>query len=199
MSASLILASASKSRATVLRNAGVSFIQLPSAVDENAVKNALRTGAASAADCANKLAELKAIEISAKNPAAYVVGCDQMLDCAGRWYDKPTDIAAARRQLQELRGLRHQLFNGMVVARAGVCVWRHSDVATLEMRNFSDAFLDDYFAQVGDHALWSVGGYQIEGLGSQLFSAITGDFFSILGLPLLPLLAFLREHGAIDS
>jgi septum formation protein len=122
-----------------------------------------------------------------------------MLDCAGRWFDKPTDLPSARRQLQDLRSQRHQLFNGMVVARAGKCLWRHSDVAMLEMRNFSDVFLDEYLAQVGDRALWSVGGYQIEGRGAQLFTTITGDFFSILGLPLLPLLAVLREHGVIHS
>jgi septum formation protein len=195
----LILASASKSRAGVLSGAGVAFSQVASGVDEGAVKIEMQLRKKTAAACAEKLAEHKALDVSAKHQDAFVIGCDQMLACEGRWFDKPSALALAREQLRALRGRTHELYNGMVIARGGDIVWRYADQAQLTMRDFSDAFLDQYLAQVGERALWSVGGYQLEGPGAQLFSVVRGDFFSILGLPLLPLLAFLREHDVLQT
>jgi septum formation protein len=197
--ARLILASSSKSRAAVLSQAGIEFIQQPSSIDEAPVKAAMAASRATAAQCAIRLAEMKARGVSINYSDAYVIGCDQMLDCQGQWFDKPVNIAAARAQLQSLRGKTHTLFNAMVVVRAGQTIWDYTNQADLEMRAFSDVFLDEYLAKVGEDVLWSVGGYQLEGAGAQLFSSIQGDFFSILGLPLLPLLGFLREHGLITT
>jgi septum formation protein len=199
MPPSVILASTSKSRAFVLKNAGVPFTAENSFVDEDSIKIALRAENAPAAQCAEVLAEMKAVKVSAKYPQALVIGGDQMLECEGRWFDKPTDIKVAREQLMALRGKKHQLMNSLVVALGGQRIWHFANSPELTVRNFSDAFLDDYLAQVGDAALHSVGGYQLEGLGAQLFSKVEGDFFSILGLPLLPLLAFLREHDVLKK
>ena len=196
---SVILASSSKSRAHVLTSAGVIFSQHAPDVDEYAIKTTVSANSGTAASCAEILAEMKAVKISVLHPSALVIGCDQMLDCVGVWFDKPKDLSAARTQLRSLRGKRHSLFNSMVVARGGQRIWHHADRADLDMRNFSDAFLDAYLEKVGESALWSVGGYQLEGRGAQLFNVIYGDFFSILGLPLLPLLGFLREHGAVET
>lgn len=195
----LVLASASRSRAAVLAHAGVPFVQDAAAVDEDAVKARQRGEGASARQCALALAELKALAVSPRHPGALVLGCDQMLDCDGRWFDKPKDIAAARAQLADLRGRTHVLVNGMVLVRDGRAQWSHADAATLRMRAFSDAFLDGYLGTVGEAALHAVGAYQLEGRGAQLFERIDGDFFSILGLPLLPLLAVLREHGLLQT
>ncbi len=195
----LILASGSKSRAQVLTNAGVIFTQTSPDVDEHSTKTTVAANSGTAAACAEILAEMKAVKISVAHPSALVIGCDQMLDCVGVWFDKPKDLSTARTQLRALRGKRHSLFNSMVVAQGGMRIWHHADRADLDMRNFSDAFLDDYLEKVGQTALLSVGGYQLEGQGAQLFNVIYGDFFSILGLPLLPLLGFLREHRAIET
>jgi septum formation protein len=196
---SLVLASSSQSRAAVLKGAGIAFVQHSPNVDEDAVKTAMRAASADVAQCAERLAEMKALDVSAHYPDAYVMGCDQMLECSGQWFDKPKDMAGARAQLQTLRGRHHRLFNGMAIAHNKSVIWRHSDRAELEMRAFSDAFLDQYLATVGERVLFSVGSYQLEGPGAQLFCSIHGDFFSILGLPLLPLLAVLREHSLIQS
>jgi septum formation protein len=195
----VILASTSPSRAAILRHAGVGFAPVAPHVDEAAVKAALRAENATAAACAETLAELKAVKVSRQFPEALVIGGDQMLDCEGAWFDKPIDLAAARRQLLALRGKRHRLLNSLVVALDGARIWHFADGAGLTMRPFSEPFLDDYLAAVGEAALHSVGAYQLEGRGSQLFAKIEGDFFSVLGLPLLPLLAFLREHGVLRS
>ncbi|MDX2143702.1 MAG: Maf family protein [Rhodospirillaceae bacterium] len=195
----VILASTSKSRAMVLRNAGLVFDQAAPGVDEEAVKTVLRNAGASAAACAEKLAEMKAVAVSARHPEALVIGGDQMLECEGVWFDKPADRAAARRQLLTLRGKTHRLVNSLVVALRGARIWHFADSPAITMRAFSDGFLDDYLGQVGENVFHSVGGYQLEGPGSQLFTKIEGDFFSVLGLPLLPLLAFLREHGVLKT
>jgi septum formation protein len=191
----LILASASAVRARLLTDAGLRIAQEAAAVDEAEVKTALKAEGASAAVVAETLAELKALKVSRRRPGALVVGCDQMLDCDGRWFDKPGSLDAARTQLLALAGRRHRLLCGVVVVRDGVRIWHHNAVATLTMRGFSEAFLDAYLAAAGDAALASVGAYQLEGLGAQLFARIEGDYFTILGLPLLPLLDFLRQHG----
>lgn len=197
--ASLILASSSKSRASILTHTGVSFSQVPSSVDEEPVKASMANSGATAAQCALRLAEMKAASVSTLHPEAFVLGCDQMLDCGGRWFDKPKGPVQARTHLEDLRGRKHSLFNGMVVVRGSQTIWQYTNHAVLEMRAFSDAFLDQYLATVGEQVLFTVGGYHFEGPGAQLFTSIEGDFFSILGLPRLPLLGFLREHGLIST
>jgi len=195
----VVLASTSRTRGALLENAGVPFTALAPGVDEDAVKAALRGEGASVSDAAEALAEVKAIRLSGKHHDALVIGADQMLVCGDHWYDKPIDRAAARRQLLELRGQTHQLVTAAVVMLNGQRIWHHVETARLTMRPFSEAFLDQYLDRAGDDVLWSVGAYQLEGLGAQLFSRIEGDHFVILGLPLLPLLDFLRVHGVLTS
>lgn len=196
---SLILASASASRATMLRAAGLDFDIQPARVDEEEIKLALKAEGASVRDAATALAELKSHRISQNNPADFIIAADSMLDCGGIWYDKATTMAEAREKLLSLRGRTHELVSAVVLARGGSVIWRHVESAKLTMRDFSDEFLDAYLANTGDSVLSSVGCYQLEGLGVQLFSRIQGDFFSILGLPLLPLLAILRENKVLRT
>jgi len=191
----LVLASGSRTRAAMLEQAGVTAILDRPLVDEDEVKAAGRAEGVSADIVAEALAELKAQRITRRHPGALVVGADQMLECEGRWFDKPADRAAARAQLLDLRGKTHRLVSCAVVVRDGERMWHKIDSARLTMRTFSEAFLDDYLDRVGDDVLHSVGAYQLEGLGAQLFHRVEGDFFTILGLPLLPLLGFLRVHG----
>ncbi|KAA0682866.1 nucleoside triphosphate pyrophosphatase [Roseomonas genomospecies 6] len=193
----VVLASGSRTRAEMLERAGVRVTLAPAAVDEEEIKLAARAEGAPVEDVAEALAELKAQRVTRKHPGALVIGADQMLECEGRWFDKPADRAAARAQLQELRGRTHRLVSCAVVIRDGERLWHHVDRARLTMRPFSDAFLDSYLAASGDDVLQSVGAYHLEGLGAQLFHRVEGDFFTILGLPLLPLLGFLRVHGVI--
>jgi septum formation protein len=194
----LILASASKSRASLMRAAGLDFEQVPAHVDEDAIKASLKTEGATAADCALALAEFKAGTVSQRYPEALVIGADQMLECEGAWFDKPKDMAGARNHLVTLRGKTHTLSNSAAVALNGAPIWHHTSVAKLTVRPFSDIFLDEYLAAVGPAAMSSVGAYQLEGRGAQLFSKIEGDFFTILGLQILELLAFLREHQVVS-
>ncbi|MDQ2102955.1 Maf family protein [Azospirillum isscasi] len=193
----VVLASGSRTRAEMLERAGVRVTLAPTAVDEEEIKLAARAEGAPVEDVAEALAELKAQRVTRKHPGALVIGADQMLECEGRWFDKPADRAAARAQLQELRGRTHRLVSCAVVIRDGERLWHHVDRARLTMRPFSDAFLDSYLNAAGDDVLGSVGAYHLEGLGAQLFHRVDGDFFTILGLPLLPLLGFLRVHGVI--
>ena len=195
----VLLASTSRTRISLLMAAGVPVEAHPPGVDEAAVKQALRAEGASPEAAAEARAELKATRLSLRRPEALVVGADQMLDCENRWFDKPDDRAAARRQLLELRGRRHRLISAVVMMQNGVRLWHHTAGATLTMRAFSEAFLDTYLEKAGPAILSSVGAYQLEGLGSQLFSAIDGDHFTILGLPLLPLLEMFRQHGVIPT
>ena len=167
------------------------------AVDEAGVKAALAGETGNSARVAEVLAELKAVRVSARRPGMIVVGADQMLDCDGTWFDKPADRAAARGHLLALRGRTHRLTSSVVAVRDGRLLWRHTEAARLTMRNFSEDFLDRYLDQAGESVLTSVGAYRLEGLGAQLFMATEGDFFTILGLPLLPLLDFLRENGEL--
>ncbi len=195
----IILASTSRARARLLESAGVAAGVMPPHVDEAALKSLLASKRASAAQVAQSLAEVKAREVSRRNPDAFVVGADQMLECDGAWLDKPKDRATARRQLLALRGKTHHLLTACAVAVGGEPVWQHGEVAQLTMREFSPTFLDEYLDKHGDEILDAVGSYHVEGPGAQLFSKVSGDVFGIQGLPLIPLLDFLRTKGAIPS
>jgi nucleoside triphosphate pyrophosphatase len=195
MPAPLILASASPSRRQLLASAGLSFAIEPSGVDEDEVKLSLIGEQASPQDIATTLAEMKAVRVSQRHRAALVIGADSTLACNGRLFDKPATLAAARRQLLALGGRVHELCSSVVVARDGVRLWHCSERAHLTMRPFTESFLDAYLARAGQAVCASVGAYQLEGLGAHLFSKVEGDYFTILGLPLLPLLSFLAEHG----
>jgi septum formation protein len=193
----VVLASGSATRARLLQAAGIAFATDVPAIDEAEVKHSLKAAGATSAAIAETLAELKAQRVSRRHPGALVLGADQVLDCAGEVYDKPADLAAARQQLLALRGRKHELISAAVVLRDGARIWHHTGRAGLIMRDFSDDFLDHYLADAGAAVLSSVGAYQLEGPGAQLFQRIEGDYFTILGLPLLPLLDFLREHRVI--
>ncbi len=194
----IVLASASTTRRALLDAAGIAHEAVAAAIDESEVKRAAKAEGASADDAATLLAELKARRVAAGRPDALVIGCDQLLVCEDRWFDKPPTAAAARTQLQALRGRPHVLVTAVVCHRDGRRVWRHVARPMLAMRAFSDAFLDEYLRREGGAVTQSVGGYRIEGLGIQLFDSVAGEHAAILGLPLLPLLGFLRQHGALE-
>jgi septum formation protein len=187
----LTLASKSQIRAQVLAGAGIAFDVAPSGVDEDALK-AIHSG--DAAGLAVGLAEAKAKAVSAEG---LIIGADQVLQCEGVLYDKPRDMAEARANLKKFRGRTHYLIGGVVLVEGGETVWAHHQKVSLAVRDFSDAFLDAYLEQAGESILASVGCYQLEGLGSHLFDSLDGDYFSTLGLPLLPLLQALRDHGSL--
>jgi septum formation protein len=195
----VVLASASSTRADMLRRAGIAHSIDPARVDEDEIKRGMRASGATSAELAETLAELKGRKISSRHGGALVIGADQVLNCQGRWFDKPVDRAQARAQLLELRGKMHELISCVCVLRDGQRLWHHVGRARLTMRPFSEDFLDDYLDHAGDAVMHSVGAYQFEGLGAQLFSRIDGDYFTILGLPLLPLLDFLRNHGVVRA
>ena len=197
--AALVLASASPVRAQLLRAAGIALIIDPAAIDEDEIKASMRQAGATGAELAETLAELKAARTARRHPGAMVIGADQVLALGEELFDKPADLAAARRQLLALRGRTHELLSAVVAVRDGTRLWHHVGRASLTMRDFSEEFLDDYLASTGSAALGSVGAYQLEGLGAQLFRQIAGDYFTILGLPLLPLLDFLREHRMLPA
>lgn len=196
MSDAIILASKSAARRAVLTGAGVPFEVAVAGVDEDAVKSSMLAQGASPRDVADALAEIKAVKISAGRPG-FVIGSDQTLEFEGRLYDKAETLAAARERLQAMRGKPHKLHSAVVVAKDGAPIWREIVSATLTMRDFSDAFLDEYLALEGEEMLGSVGCYRLEGPGAQLFSKIEGDYFAILGLPLMGLLDLLRRHGVL--
>jgi septum formation protein len=194
----LILASGSAIRAQVLRAAGLTFNVIRPPADEEAIKASLRVEGFSVRDQADALAEAKCLSV-ARMHAGFVIGADQMLAFEGEAFDKPQNRDEARTSLKRLRGRSHSLVGAICLAKDGEIIWRHIETPRLTMRPFSDAFLESYLDQIGEAAFASVGAYQLEGMGAQLFSRIEGDYFSILGLPLLPLLAILREHGIVAS
>jgi len=194
----IILASQSLARRAILEGAGVAIETASPGVDEDAAKASLLAEGCTPRDIADALAELKAIKASRSRPGL-VIGADQTLDLHGKLYDKAATIEDARERLKLLRGETHRLHSAVVVARDGTPIWRNLETATLTMRDFSDAFLEDYLRTEGPAALGSVGCYRLEGPGAQLFAKIQGDYFAILGLPLLGLLDFLRQHGALAS
>lgn len=192
---SLILASASSARRALLAGTGLAFETIPADLDESRLKADLVDS--DTETVALSLSEAKAKAISKTRPEALVIGADQILDCEGRRFDKPRDPDEAKRHLLTFRGKTHRLVSGLCLARGGEIVWRHVAVAHLTMRSFSNDFLEDYLARSGPEILESVGVYRLEGLGVHLFDHIDGDYFTILGLPLLPLLAALRTQGVV--
>lgn len=195
----IILASASQTRADILAGAEVSFTQKNSGLDEAPVKKDAITRDETPQKVAQTLAVLKAELVSGQMRGALVIGADQVLVCEGKCFDKPENMDEARTHLEALRGKTHTLETAVCVVRDGHVLWHYEAAPQLTMRNFSDEFLDNYLMRVGANALWSVGAYQLEGPGIQLFEAIEGDYFSILGLPVLPLLEFLRAEGCVDQ
>ena len=195
----IVLASASRARRVMLEQAGVDLIVDPAAIDEAAIKESAAAEKTSPAVLAETLAELKARRVSPRHGGRIIIGSDQILECEGRLFDKPADPAEARRHLLTLRGRTHRLIASAVALRDGARLWHHTAEAKLTMRNFSDEFLDSYLAHAGSRVLESVGAYQLEAEGAQLFSEIAGDYFTILGLPLLPLLGFLRAQSELAT
>lgn len=197
--AELVLASGSRTRQHLLTAAGVAFRVVTSGVDEAVVRETLETGASGVepADVAEILARAKAEDVSARHPDAVVIGADQVLSCGDEIFSKAVTIDEARDTLLRLRGRTHQLHSAVAIAEAGQTTWTTLDTAHLTMRNFSMACLGGYLAQAGDSALDSVGSYKLESAGIQLFERIEGDYFTILGLPLLPLLAELRGRKLV--
>jgi septum formation protein len=194
-----LLASRSAARSEMLQNAGLSFESHPADIDETAIKTALLARNIPLQRIAVALAEEKARQVAAKHPEKLVLGADQILVHKGKIFDKPTSIKQARTQLLALRGQSHLLFSAAVFHEGGRPVWCVIGRAELTMRAFSTAFLDSYLNRIGDDLFTTVGGYKLESLGSQLFSAVKGDYFSILGLPLLDVLAFLRGKGICQT
>jgi septum formation protein len=195
----IVLASASPVRRRLLEAAGVRLIVDPAAIDEAEMRMSFLAEGAPARDMADALAVLKAERVSLRHPGMLVLGADQVLALAGKVFEKPTNLAQARAQLAALAGRTHTLHSALVAARDGAVIWRHVASARLTMRPLSDAFIGAYLAAAGASVLSSVGAYALEGLGAQLFSRIEGDYFTVLGLPLLPLLDFFRAQGVIPS
>ena len=195
----LVLASASAARRDMLRRAGLEITVEPVSVDEAAIKEGMKADGAPAVDAAQALADLKALLARPQDAEALVIGADQILECDGAWYDKPDSIETARKHLEVLSGRTHHLHTAAAVVKEGGVIWRDATDVSLTMRKLSKQFIADYLAAEGDAVLQSVGGYRIEGRGAQLFAGMRGDFFSILGLPLLPMLDFLRGHGAVPT
>jgi septum formation protein len=199
MSAPLILASSSRSRRTMLESAGVAFTVTVPLIDEAVLKSVLVDSGSDVFRIAEELAQAKALSVSRHQPGALVLGSDQVLVCDGRVFSKADTEATARETLSALRGREHRLITAAVVARGEAALWRHTEPAVLKMRQFSTAFLNEYLLAEIPEILGSVGCYQIEGRGAQLFSEIAGDQFCIRGLPLIPVLSALRDFGVIAA
>ena len=194
-SQTLVLASSSAARTTMLTHAGVPHSVCPPAVDEATVKESLAD--APPQGVAETLAELKARSVAGRYPTALVIGADQALAQDNVFFDKPADVEHARAQLHSLSGDAHELHSSVCVVQGGQRLWHCNDRARLDMRTLSASFIDQYLDAIGDDACRSVGAYRLEGLGAQLFTRVNGDYFTVLGMPLLPLLAFLRDCGVV--
>lgn len=192
----IVLASASRARTRILTDAGVDHVQDPAHIDEAVIKDGWH-GRPEA--LARELARAKAQAMTDKYPGTLVIGADQVLALGQKIVDKPGDPARVRAQLDRLRGREHRLISAVAVAFGDDVVWDHVAIAHMYMRPFSDAFLDDYVTRVGDDVAQSAGAYHLENLGAQLFENVEGDFFTVLGLPLIPLLNFLRSRGALQT
>jgi septum formation protein len=199
MTPPLILASQSPFRRMLMENAGLAFSAEAAAIDERAVEAALSERNPTPQEVAETLAVEKARDVAGRNPGALVIGSDQTLSLEGRVFHKPADMAEAKSHLLSMSGRTHELNCGVALVRDGETLWNHVSIARLTMRPLSEDFVDRHLARVGMRVLASVGAYQLEGEGVQLFERIDGDYFTILGLPLLPLLAKLRNLGAIDA
>ena len=195
----VVLASGSATRRALLDAAGIVHEVVPAAIDEAEIKRGAWAEGVSADDTAMLLAELKARRTARARPDALVIGADQLLVCEDRWFDKPASPDEARIQLQALRGRSHTLVTAVLCQRGEHPVWRHIARPRLAMRAFSDAFLDEYLRREGEAVTQTVGAYRIEGLGIHLFDSMAGEHAAILGLPMLPLLGFLRQHRVLDS
>ncbi len=195
-----VLGSGSAGRRMLLENAGLVFTVMPARVDEEAVKERFlrEHGPEALPELADALAAEKALEVS-RRTALPVLGGDQILVLEGELFNKPRDMDVARENLKRLRGRTHHLVSALAVAEKGEVVWQYRDAAAMTMRAFSDAFLEEYLAMVGEKALSSVGCYQVEGPGIQLFEKIEGDYFTIVGLPLIPFLHWLRKRGLLPA
>jgi len=194
----LVLASASAVRTRLLTSAGVPHLVDPAHVDEASVRDALLAENTPHFAIAETLAELKAQKISRERDGALVLGADQVLSCAGVLFEKPVGLEGVREHLEALMGKPHTLHTSACVVRDGTVLWHANTEAVLHMRTLSPGFVSGYIEDVGEAVCQSVGAYQLEGLGAQLFSRVEGDFFDILGLPLLPLLEFLQTNGILD-
>jgi septum formation protein len=195
----LLLASASQTRLDMLTAAGIVVRAEPARIDEDQVRRALEAEAASSRGIADALAEMKAAKLSDRHPEAFVLGADQVLDFKGRVFAKPESPEEARDQLRALRGQSHKLLSAAVLYQGGQPQWRNVGEARLTMRDFSDSYLEEYLSRNWDRIRHSVGGYRLEEEGVRLFSSISGDHFTILGLPLLPLLSYLAQRGIIAA
>lgn len=199
----IILASGSAVRASLMRGAHIPFEVVPADIDESILKRELEASPAAEGEhgagpaIASALAKAKAEIVSSAHPEALVIGADQVMTLGKTCYDKPKDMEEARARLKEFRGKPHLLHGGVALAQGGKTIWDHYQPSHLTMRDFSDAFLDHYLETAGEEILKSVGAYQFESIGAQLFEKIDSDYFSILGLPLLPLMAELRRLGAL--
>ena len=198
-SARLILASASAARAAMLHAAGVVFDVVPAAIDEAIVKRQFRDHGKDALACAQALALAKARAVATKYPNTAVVGADQILVAGDEWFDKPADLAAAKQQIRRLSGRSHILATAACAVQGEAILWAATAEPKMTMRRIGESFLAEYIAVEGEDILGSVGSYRIEGRGAQLFALIEGDYFSILGLPLLELLGFLRDRGFLED
>ncbi|MEZ5714540.1 MAG: nucleoside triphosphate pyrophosphatase [Paracoccaceae bacterium] len=195
----IVLASGSEIRQSLLRKAGVAFTVAVARVDEETIKQSLLSEGANPRDIADALAEAKAMKQSARMPEALVIGCDQVLDFDGRLLSKPESPDEAKAQLWAMRGKRHSLLSAAVLCHRGRPVWRHVGQVRLTMREFSESYLDAYLARNWDSIRWAVGGYKLEEEGVRLFSRIDGDYFNVLGLPLVEILGYLSISGDLDA